>query len=229
MAGQHEGADAGLWFRWVHGLAVAGDPRLTPLGDLGTAFDAGVRALAASVRRSVWHMTFRPSWSEVRMARPLADVARRRGIDGRYVTDRGAAARLPVLTSHHHPYLRHHAVHAPMLVVDTRVVFVGAPAGYELAGEVWTSTSPQVIDGAVRVFDAVWRAASPPEPAGEAAFTRRMVDIAFLLTDGASDREIARALEVSERTVSAEVAEIARRLGARNRAHAIALIGDAGP
>jgi DNA-binding NarL/FixJ family response regulator len=52
-----------------------------------------------------------------------------------------------------------------------------------------------------------------------------MVDIAFLLTEGASDREIARHLHVSERTVSADVAEIVRRLGARGRAHAIAVIG----
>ena len=58
----------------------------------------------------------------------------------------------------------------------------------------------------------------------EPPFTRRMVDIAFLLVDGATDREIARALGVSERTVSADVREMSRRLGARSRAHAIALI-----
>ena len=36
-------------------------------------------------------------------------------------------------------------------------------------------------------------------------FTPRMVDIALLLVDGATDREIARSLGVSERTVSADV------------------------
>ncbi len=51
-----------------------------------------------------------------------------------------------------------------------------------------------------------------------------MVDIAFRLVDGATDREIARALGVSERTVSSDVREMSRRLGARSRAHAIALI-----
>ncbi|MBD3785332.1 MAG: hypothetical protein IE926_20700, partial [Micrococcales bacterium] len=66
-------ADAGAYFRWVHGLAVAGDPRMRSLGGLAPAFDAGVGELARSVRRSVWHMTFRPTWSEVRMARPLAE------------------------------------------------------------------------------------------------------------------------------------------------------------
>ncbi|HMM96912.1 LuxR C-terminal-related transcriptional regulator [Phycicoccus sp.] len=222
-------ADAGAYFRWVHGLAVAGDPRLSSLGGLASAFESGIADLSRSIRRSVWHMTFRPTWSEVRMARPLAEVAHRRGLDARYVTDRLASARLPMLSSHHHPYFRHHPVHAPMLVVDNRTVFVGAPTGHELAGEVWTSTSPQVVDGAVRVFDAVWRAAEDPHPDEDPPFTRRMVDVAFLLTDGASDREIAKDLGVSERTVSAEVAEVIRRLGARNRSHAIALIGDAGP
>ena len=48
----------------------------------------------------------------------------------------------------------------------------------------------------------------------EPPFTRRMVDIAFLLVDGATDREIARTLGVSERTVSADVREMSLRLGA---------------
>ncbi|MGG5258585.1 helix-turn-helix transcriptional regulator [Phycicoccus avicenniae] len=221
--------DAAAYFRWVHGLATSQDRRMTPLGALAPAFDGGIAALAGSIRRSVWHMTFRPTWSEVRMARPLAEVSRRRGIDARYVADRLASARLPMLASHHSPYFRNHPVVAPLLVVDTRTVFIGAPPGHELAGEVWTSTAPQVVDGAVRVFDAVWRSAVAPHAEDEAPFTRRMVDVAFMLTDGASDREIARSMGISERTVSAEVAEITKRLGARNRAHAIALIGDAGP
>ncbi len=227
--GNGGGEDAAAFFRWVHGLATAGDKRMVPLGDLAPAFDEGVGGLAASVKRSIWHMTFRPTWSEVRMARPIAEVSRRRGIDARYVADRMASARLPMLSSHHHPYFRNHPVVAPLLVVDTRAIFVGAPPGHDLAGEVWTSTAPQVVDGAVRVFDGVWRAAVAPHGEDAAPFTRRMVDVAFLLTDGSSDREIARSMGVSERTVSAEVAEITRRLGARNRAHAIALIGDAGP
>ena len=55
-------------------------------------------------------------------------------------------------------------------------------------------------------------------------YTRRMVAIAGLLVDGATDREIARELGVCERTVSADVRAMSQRLGARSRAHAIALI-----
>jgi DNA-binding NarL/FixJ family response regulator len=49
-----------------------------------------------------------------------------------------------------------------------------------------------------------------------------MMDIAWLLADGASDRVISRELGNSERTVSTEVREIGRRLGGANRAHTIA-------
>ena len=51
-----------------------------------------------------------------------------------------------------------------------------------------------------------------------------MVDIALLLVEGATDREIARSLGVSERTVSGDLRQMCARLGARSRAHAIALI-----
>ena len=76
-----------------------------------------------------------------------------------------------------------------------------------------------------RHSNIVWADAEPAVPAGEAPpFTRRMVAIGIRVADGATDRQIARELGVSERTVSAEVREMSRRLGARNRTHAIALI-----
>ena len=51
-----------------------------------------------------------------------------------------------------------------------------------------------------------------------------MVEISWLLAEGASDRLISRELGISERTVSTEVREIGRRLGTTNRAHTIARI-----
>ena len=51
-----------------------------------------------------------------------------------------------------------------------------------------------------------------------------MVAVGLRLAEGATDRQIARELGVSERTVSADLHEISRRLGARSRTHAIALI-----
>lgn len=215
------------FFRWAHGLVLAGDDRFSPLGNVDDTLANGIDLLAASVRRSVWHMTLLPSWLEVRGARPLAAVAARRDIDGRYVTDHQALSRLPLLSSHH-AGCRVTSISAPLLLVDTRIAFVGAPRGHELGDQVWRSTSPAVVGAAVQCFETVWRAARPAVPHGESPpFTRRMVDVGFLLTQGASDQEIARELGVSLRTVSADVAEIVRRLGARNRTQAISLIGGA--
>jgi DNA-binding NarL/FixJ family response regulator len=71
----------------------------------------------------------------------------------------------------------------------------------------------------------VWSTAEPALAQGvQPPFTPRMVAVAVRLAEGAADREIARALGVSERTVSADVRTMSSRLGARSRAHAIALI-----
>lgn len=219
------GEDPRAFFRWVWGLALSGDPRLTPAGSVPALLGERAAAAGAELRHSLWHMTHLPTWPEVRMARGLVE-RRRRGLDVRYVTTSASLARLPMLSSHHHPYLRVGPVVAPMLLLDHSLLYVGAPLGHELSGQVWSSTSGPVLTEAVRCFETTWSAAEAVAPPGEEPpFTRRMVDIGFLLTEGASDREISQRLHVSQRTVSAEVAEIVRRLGARGRAHAIALIG----
>jgi DNA-binding NarL/FixJ family response regulator len=97
--------------------------------------------------------------------------------------------------------------------------------GDSTGDSVWTSSRPDVVAEATDFYERLWQAAEPAVPEGEEPpFTRRLVEIAFLLVDGAADREIARALGISERTVSSEVREMSRRLGARSRAHAIALM-----
>lgn len=213
------------FFRWAHALVLAGDERFQDVGPVDASLRQGLDDLASSVRRSVWHLTYLPTWGQVRSARRLATVAARGDVDGRYVTDVRSLQRLPMLTSHHRAARVSHVV-APLLVIDARLVFIGAPRGHELAAHAWRTTAPAVVGAAIRCVETVWTTATPAVPPGEhPPFTRRMVDIGFLLTDGSTDAEIARQLNVSARTVSADVAEIVRRLGARNRAHAIALIG----
>lgn len=218
------GTDPREFFRWVHGLAVTGDPRFTRLGAVDALLAARADQVGREKHSSVWHMTHLPTWPEVRAARGL--VARGRGVDIRYVTSPRSLEQLPLLSSHHHPYLRVAPVVGPMLVLDLAIAFVGAPLGHPLSGTVWSTTNPAIVTEAARCFETAWSGARPdPAPGEEPPFTRRMVDIGFLLTEGATDREIARELHVSERTVSADVAELVRRLRARSRAHAIALIG----
>ena len=216
--------DPRAFFRWIHRLVLESDDRVTPMGPVDEALSRSAGDLATSVRRSFWHMTFAPTWHEVRTARPLQLAATRPGIDHRYLTSPRSIERLPLLSSHHVGMRLAHTI-GPLLVVDGATLFVGAPRGEDAAGSVWVSTVPHVVGAATACFETVWQDSWPAVPAGsDPPFTRRMVEIGFLLTDGASDREIARALHLSERTISAEVAEIVRRLGARNRAHAIALI-----
>lgn len=219
------GDEAHGFFAHVHALIAAGDSRLRPIGRVDQAYTQGAEQAARAVRRSVWHMTIHPSWGMVRAARPFAELRRRPGIDLRYVTTPLTLHRLPLLSSHHHPYLRTAPVVDSMLVVDGSQVFIGEPHSATPVTSVWVSTDARLAAAAVRVFDTAWRTAQPAvAPDAEPPFTRRMVDVAFHLTAGASDREIAGALGVSDRTVSAEVAEIVRRLGARSRTHAIGLI-----
>ncbi|WP_392545227.1 LuxR C-terminal-related transcriptional regulator [Oryzobacter telluris] len=217
--------NARAFFAWVHGLIAAGDPRVRELGQVDAALRGGAVRAAAQVRRSVWHMTILPSWATVRAAQPFAALRHRPGVDLRYLTTPLSVHNLPLLASHHHPYLRVGHVVDSMLLLDGARVFVGQPHATTPVASVYESTDASLVARAVRVYDAGWRVSKAVlDEQQEPPFTRRMVQIAFHLTSGASDREIARALLVSERTVSADVAEIVRRLGARSRTQAIGII-----
>jgi DNA-binding CsgD family transcriptional regulator len=65
-------------------------------------------------------------------------------------------------------------------------------------------------------------AATGPAAAGDAPFdlTRREQDVLALLAQGDSNRQIARALFISERTVAVHVSRILDKLGVRNRTEA---------
>ena len=131
-----------------------------------------------------------------------------------------AEIRSPLVSSHF-AYLRLAPVAHPLMVSDRRRILVGDATG----DAIWTSRDPRCRRRAVRLYEGLWAAAEPAVPVGqEPPFTRRMVAIALLLAEGRPTGEIARALGVSERTVSADVREMSVRLGARSRAHAIALI-----
>lgn len=213
------------FFGWVHGLIARGDGRMRDLGRVEDAYTTGAAAVARQVRHSAWHMTIYPSWSQVRAAQPFAELRRRTNVDLRYLTTPLSLHRLPLLASHHHPYLRVGPVVDSMLVLDRSKVYVGLPHATSADGSVYESTDTRVVASAVRAYDAAWQEAEPVgDPEVEPQFTRRHVQVAFHLSAGATDREIARALLVSERTVSAEVGELVRRLGARSRTHAIGLI-----
>ena len=64
--------------------------------------------------------------------------------------------------------------------------------------------------------------AASPDPR-LASLTQRELDVARLIAGGSSNKEVARALDISERTVKAHAGAIFEKLGARDRLH-VALI-----
>ncbi|MCM3578484.1 helix-turn-helix transcriptional regulator [Micrococcus luteus] len=66
------------------------------------------------------------------------------------------------------------------------------------------------------------------EPLGE-GLSAREAEVVVALGEGLSDAEIAQALCVSVKTVHTHVLNLRRKLGARNRAHAVSLARSVGP
>jgi DNA-binding NarL/FixJ family response regulator len=81
--------------------------------------------------------------------------------------------------------------------------------------------SPKVIQN---LFEAMDGAAPPDNGDGShrpnSALTQRETDILSLLAEGKSNRDISRALYLSEKTVKAHLAAIFRKLGVSNRTQA---------
>lgn len=207
-------------FPELHGLIDRGDPRLRMLS---TVLEAGepLARLEASTRSSMWNMQRHWTIQSMRDDNELDAKSRRRGIELRLVLPARVAEQRCPLASSHYPYLRVSPVAHPLMVIDRHRVVVGD----RTAETVWTTTEPDLVARAVRLYEDVWASAAPAVPDGvDPPFTPRMVGIALRLVDGDTDREIARALGVSERTVSADLRRMSIRLGARSRAHAIALI-----
>ena len=217
--------DAPLWryVSWLHELIADRDPALRPLGDLANAL-AVMRGIADDTRTCVWNMQRAAPAGELLTVLTDRDEIDRRGIESRMIYSRGAVTRNPLLTSAN-PYLRIGAVMDPFMVVDERLVVVNDSA----AGSMWTSEDPEVVRRGVAYYEAEWAAATPAlAPGEEPPFTRRTVEVGVHVANGRADREIAGMLGVSERTVSAVVTDLGRRLGATGRGHIIALVNGVG-
>lgn len=208
-----------LFAQW-HALIDAGDPRFTLLSTVQDVAASLVR-LESMNTMSMWNMQRHHTIDGIRDPLGLDAKSRRKGLELRFILPRRVAQQRCPLASSHYDYLRLAPVAHPLMIGDRRRVVVGDSTGEA----VWMSSDAEVVARAVDLYERLWASAEPSVPVGEdPPFTRRMVDIGVLLVGGATDREIARSLGVSERTVSADVRKLSARLGARSRAHAIALI-----
>ncbi len=195
------------------------DPSLRYLG-MKAESGRAMAVLAGQTRSTVWNMHRRVSFYALRDGRHLDEAARQRGVTSRMVVNPASLPQCTILSSRH-PKVRVGTVPFQLIIMDSRDIVLAGRDGDTM----WTSSDPDLVTRAVRAYEAVWSAARPAVPEGEEPpLTPRMLEICWLLADGASDRVISRALGVSERTVSNEVREIGRRLGASNRAHTIARI-----
>jgi DNA-binding CsgD family transcriptional regulator len=218
--------DVVAFFDDVAALMLAADPRLELLGshtDATTHF----REAAATPHRRVWNMQNRVSQRANREGLPLNDRSRAQGAELRLVVPADQLAQFPLLTTIQ-PSLRVGAVPKPLLLLDTLAFFAG-PLGTPLAHTLWRTVDPGLVARAEAAYLAVWEAAVPAEDVGGLPpLPERTRHVAFLLVEGATDKEIAAELGVSERTVSGEVRAVVRWVGARSRGHAIALLVGAG-
>ena len=207
---------------WLHELIDARDPVLRPLGEMTRAASV-MRGIADDTRESVWNMQRSSPARDLVAMMADVDEAARRGITTRPLYSRGALARSPLLSSAI-PGIRVGPVTDPFMVVDRRVVVVNDAHGTTI----WACEDPDVVARGVATFEAEWAAATPAvAPGAPPPYTRRMTEVGAHLATGRTDREIAQAVGISERSVSAGVRELSRRLGASGRGHAIARINGA--
>ena len=108
------------------------------------------------------------------------------------------------------------AVAADLFANGPAVLRVGAGGGFD-------SLEPGLILSAAALLAAGYRITAEREPPRIAPLTARELQVAALLVEGASNKAIARALGISVHTVKFHVAAVLEKLGARNRADAVAI------
>ncbi|MFD0413080.1 LuxR C-terminal-related transcriptional regulator [Streptomyces sp. NPDC127108] len=117
-----------------------------------------------------------------------------------------------------------------LLVFDRDVAFIPAVEDGSVAFEL---RSTALISYLSTAFDILWRLATPlyredTPPPPEQAISDVQRAIAHLLTEGHTDAEIARHLDMNVRTVRLHVARLAALLGSRSRTQLGYLIGRSG-
>jgi DNA-binding CsgD family transcriptional regulator len=216
-------ANAHAFFDEAAALMLAGDPRVRLLGPTAEA-EEHIDRRAAEVEASVWNIQASSTIHTVRASLEMAQRHPTDHRDSRDVISRATLEACPLFPSVI-PDVRVGSVPGPMLITDESHAFLAGPSGTRLAQTIWATTDPGLVAWACRVFHALWDAARPAsEVSTRPLLPPRRARVALLLAEGASDLEISRALGISARTASAEVAEVVRWCGARSRGHAIAVI-----
>jgi DNA-binding CsgD family transcriptional regulator len=88
-----------------------------------------------------------------------------------------------------------------------------------------STTDAELLGAAIRIAAAGFMIEKPAsaDGDGEIALTGRESEVLSLLAEGASNKAIARALDISVHTAKYHVASVLAKLGARNRSDAVAI------
>jgi DNA-binding NarL/FixJ family response regulator len=81
---------------------------------------------------------------------------------------------------------------------------------------------PDLLGGLMRQVQVVQTGVLAPRGLGFSGLNDRELAVLRLLSEGSDTREIAQRLAYSERTVKTVIQDVTRRLGLRNRSHAVA-------
>jgi len=93
-----------------------------------------------------------------------------------------------------------------------------------LSGALLAAADPAVADAIAVLLEAGYTVLPPIDHAERPRLSAREQQVAALLLEGASNKLIARALEISVHTAKFHVTAVLDKVGARNRADAVAII-----
>jgi len=205
-------------------LAGRPTPGFRRLGVGIDQIDKGLTALEPTAQRSVWTMHPILSYDPANEMRLLDDHTRRRGVDMRCITTERSLNLYPLLTSEI-PHVRFGPARSQFILVDEAVAVVGGPHSEEGYPTAWLTTRTDVLTLVRGIWDLTWQLSHPGVPAGQKPpFTARQCEVARRLVLGAKDSAIARDLDVSLRTVAADVSVLMHTLGAVSRAETAHLL-----
>lgn len=111
----------------------------------------------------------------------------------------------------------------PLAVASSRTLVLsdrGGRSGLHLADAELVAAATRLVAAGYAIAQGP---AMEPQP-GRSRLTSREREVALLLLDGRSNKAIARALDISVHTAKFHVAALLAKLGARNRADAVAII-----
>jgi non-specific serine/threonine protein kinase len=99
---------------------------------------------------------------------------------------------------------------------DRNIAFVRAQLGEVAFAEAWAEGQDMTLDQATAYAQTASDSDEPPMPL-PGDLTRREREVALLIAEGKSNREIADVLVIAERTVEGHVSNILSKLGFRSR------------